>query len=116
MMTKSILNRRGFIHGAATIGALAASPAMAQPKGTETKTPGLTTDMLKKARPPFRGGFQHVFDPSAGEKEALYLNDHCFIQASDGTWHLFGITHQEPANPDHESFFLHATAKDVKGP
>ncbi|HXL70296.1 MAG TPA: hypothetical protein VN935_03550 [Rhizomicrobium sp.] len=113
-MTK--LDRRGFIHGAATIGALAASPAVAQPKGTETKTPGLTTDMLKQQRPPFRVGFQRVFDPSVGEKEAWYLNDHCFIQAGDGTWHLFGITHQEPANPDHESFFLHTTAKDVKGP
>ena len=39
-----------------------------------------------------------------------------FIRASDGTWHLFGITHQEPADPDHEIFFLHATAPDVKGP
>jgi predicted GH43/DUF377 family glycosyl hydrolase len=110
------LNRRWFIGSAATIGALAAAPAAAQPKSNETKTPGLTTDMLKQVRPPFRVGFQHVFDPSAGEKEAWYINDHCFIQAADGTWHLFGITHQEPANPDKESFFLHATAKDVKGP
>lgn len=103
------LHRRNFLHGAATVGALAATPAGAQPVkksvgGTETKTPGLTTDMLKQARPPFRVGFQHVFDPSVGEKEAWYLNDHCFIQAGDGTWHLFGITHQEPANPDHEFF------------
>lgn len=117
-MTKSI-HRRGFIQGAAVAGALAAAPASAQPKGkpgTETKTPGLTTDKLKQQRPPFRVGFQHVFDPSVGEKEAWYINDHCFIRANDGTWHLFGITHQEPANPDQESLFLHATAKDVKGP
>lgn len=117
-MTDPILNRRGFIQAAGAAGALAAAgPAAAAPdKGKPTNTPGLTTDLLKQVRLPFRIGFQHVFDPSDGEKEAWYLNDHCLIRGKDGVWHLFGITHKEPADPDHESFFLHATAPDVKGP
>ena len=124
-MGGSIFNRRAFMNGAAGIlggaGAAAALPALAQPAvnkagGRPTDTPGLTTDLLKQTRLPFRIGFEHVFDPSQGEKEAWYLNDHCLIRANDGVWHLFGITHQEPADPDHEAFFLHATAPDVKGP
>ncbi len=122
-MERPIWNRRHFINAAAgAAGAMAAaSPVAAQaqanaPGDKATKTPGLTVDMLKQVRPPFRIGFQKVFDPSVGEKEPWYINDHCFIRASDGTWHLFGITHREPADPDHESFFLHATAPDVKGP
>ncbi len=118
-MSDAKLSRRRFFHRAGLAGAALAMPAEAQAQSqakSETKTPGLTTDMLKQARPPFRVGFQHVFDPSVGEKEPWYINDHCFIRAGDGTWHLFGITHKEPADPDHESFFLHATAPDVKGP
>src|ERR1035438_6156644 len=111
-------HRRAFINSAAQLlGMAAAGPALAAaPKGHETATPGLTTDLLKQTRLPFRIGFEHVFDPSVGEKEAWYLNDHCLIQGKDGTWHLFGNTQKEPADPDHESFFLHATAPDVKGP
>ncbi len=30
--------------------------------------------------------------------------------------YVFGITHEEPANPDDEKFLLHATAPDVRGP
>jgi arabinan endo-1,5-alpha-L-arabinosidase len=30
--------------------------------------------------------------------------------------HLFGITHREPADPDHEVFLLHAIAAELKGP
>jgi Glycosyl hydrolases family 43 len=123
-MSGSVWNRRNLIHAAAqmlgAIGAVAAvGPAQAQAgkaASKATNTPGLTTDLLKQTRLPFRIGFDHVFDPSVGEKEPWYLNDHCLIRANDGTWHLFGITHKEPADPDHESFFLHATAPDVKGP
>ena len=121
-MNGSIWNRRSIISGAAKlVGALgtmaATGPAQAQAKkGAETNTPGLTTDLLKQDRLPFRIGFEHVFDPSVGEKEPWYLNDHCLIRANDGVWHLFGITHKEPADPDHESFLLHATAPVVKGP
>jgi sucrose-6-phosphate hydrolase SacC (GH32 family) len=62
------------------------------------------------------GDFKKIYDPSAGEKEPWYINDHTFIRAEDGTWHLFGITHPEPANPEEERVFAHATAPDITGP
>jgi sucrose-6-phosphate hydrolase SacC (GH32 family) len=72
---------------------------------------------MQPKRPPLQvGDFQRVFDPSVGESARWYINDHTFIRAEDGTWHLFGITHEEPANPLEEKFFVHATAPDLKGP
>lgn len=59
------------------------------------------------------GAFVKIYDPSAGEKEPWYINDHCFIQAADGAWHMFGITRQEPARPDEEIHFAHATARTL---
>jgi arabinan endo-1,5-alpha-L-arabinosidase len=55
------------------------------------------------------GDFVKIYDPSVGEKEPWYINDHCFIYG-EGKWHMFGITHQEAADPMHERFFAHATA------
>jgi beta-fructofuranosidase len=55
------------------------------------------------------GEFVKIYDPSVGEKEKWYINDHCFIYG-EGKWHLFGITHQEPADPIDEDNFAHATA------
>ncbi len=57
--------------------------------------------------------FVRIFDQSVGESQQWYINDHCFIQAADGTWHLFGITHEEPANPIDEDNFAHATADSL---
>jgi predicted GH43/DUF377 family glycosyl hydrolase len=59
------------------------------------------------------GDFSRIYDPSIGEKEKWYINDHCFIRADDGKWHLFGITHAEPANPIDEDNFAHATADSL---
>jgi hypothetical protein len=59
------------------------------------------------------GERQRVYDPSVGEDEAWYVNDHTFVRAADGTWHLFGITHEEPADPLDENFFAHATAASL---
>jgi len=56
------------------------------------------------------GPFVKIYDPSVGENQRWYINDHCFIQGKDGTWHLFGITRQEPARPMEETNFAHATA------
>ncbi|HYG34756.1 MAG TPA: glycoside hydrolase, partial [Clostridia bacterium] len=69
----------------------------AEPQKAEPKT-------LVKA-----GEFVRIYDPSVGEKEKWYINDHCFLRA-EGKWHLFGITHAEPANPMGEDNFAHATA------
>ena len=52
--------------------------------------------------------FFRIYDPSVGENEKWYINDHCFIRGGDGTWHLFGITHTEPADPIDEDNFAHA--------
>ncbi len=57
------------------------------------------------------GKFTHIYDPSVGEAEKWYINDHCFIRGEDGLWHHFGITHAEPANPIDEDNFAHATAQ-----
>ncbi|UCC23359.1 MAG: DUF2961 domain-containing protein, partial [Planctomycetota bacterium] len=59
------------------------------------------------------GDFQKIYDPSIGEQQKWYINDHCFIRAGDGTWHLFGITHAEPANPMDEDNLAHATAANL---
>lgn len=53
--------------------------------------------------------FTHIYDPSVGEEEPWYINDHCFVRGSDG-WHLFGITHAKPAAPMEEKSFAHATS------
>lgn len=67
------------------------------------------------------GMFEKVYDPSVGEKENWYINDHTFIHAEGGEgkgglWHLFGITHREPAKAMEEKFFAHATAQEITGP
>jgi arabinan endo-1,5-alpha-L-arabinosidase len=62
------------------------------------------------------GNFRQIYDPSHGEKEPWYINDHCFIQDEGGLWHMFGITHQEPADPLNEKFFAHATSDRLLAP
>ncbi len=56
--------------------------------------------------------FKHIFDQSVGEAKPWYINDHCIIKGKDG-WHLYGITHQQPADPMHERDFAHATSADL---
>ncbi|TCO62782.1 family 43 glycosylhydrolase [Actinocrispum wychmicini] len=58
--------------------------------------------------------FVQIYDPS--EQSPWYINDHTFVQDAQGTWHLFGITHTEPAAPDDEDTFAHATAPSLNGP
>ena len=63
------------------------------------------------------GPFTHIYDPSVGEPQPWYVNDHTFVRdVATGTWHLYGITHTEPADPLHESQFAHATAPSLQGP
>jgi beta-fructofuranosidase len=57
-----------------------------------------------------------VYDPSVGEDEAWYVNDHTFVRDRDGTWHLIGITHAEPMAPFDELHLAHATAPALHGP
>ncbi|MFD6156038.1 family 43 glycosylhydrolase [Nocardia sp. NPDC060256] len=62
------------------------------------------------------GAFVRIYDPGAGEPEPWYINDHTIVRDTDGRWHLFGITHPEPANPFEEVEFAHATADELLGP
>lgn len=64
---------------------------------------------------PSTGAFTKIYDPSVGA-QASYINDHTFVRDDSGTWHLFGITHAEPANPFDEKTFAHATAPSLLGP
>lgn len=65
---------------------------------------------------PTVGDFRLVYDPSIGEAERWYVNDHTFVRGADGTWHLVGITHTEPAAPFDEVHLAHATAPALLGP
>lgn len=61
--------------------------------------------------------FSLVYDPSIGEEEPWYINDHTFFRtAADGSWHLIGITHAEPMAPFDELHLAHATAPSLQGP
>lgn len=59
------------------------------------------------------GDFIKIYDPSVGEDARWYINDHCFARGKDGAWHMFGITHAEPAKPLDEKHFAHATASNL---
>jgi beta-fructofuranosidase len=62
------------------------------------------------------GPFERIYDPSVGEAEPWYVNDHTFVRDHDGTWHLIGITHAEPMAPHDELHLAHATAPALHGP
>lgn len=62
------------------------------------------------------GEFVNIYDPSVGEPVPWYINDHTIVQGPDGTWHMFGITHAEPAEPLDEKHLAHATAPTLQGP
>ncbi len=62
------------------------------------------------------GEFVRVYDPSEGEAQAWYVNDHTFVRDRPGSWHLIGITHPEPATPYDELHLAHATASALFGP
>ncbi len=62
------------------------------------------------------GEFERIYDPSVGERERWYINDHTFVRDAAGTWHLIGITHAEPAAAHDERHLAHATAPALHGP
>lgn len=61
------------------------------------------------------GEFRHIYDPSE-PGQRWYINDHTVIRGPDARWHLFGITHPEPADPFDETEFAHASAAELPGP
>ncbi|MFC7375674.1 glycosyl hydrolase family 32 [Brachybacterium sp. GCM10030268] len=61
------------------------------------------------------GAKRRLLDASPSAEDPWYINDHTLIRDADGTWHVFGIWHPEPADPLGENLFLHATAPDLTG-
>ncbi|TDD20161.1 glycoside hydrolase [Kribbella turkmenica] len=75
------------------------------------------TPYLEVAKVVAAGKFTKVYDPGVGESEPWYYNDHTLVQDREtGTWHVYAITHAEPANPLDEKSFGHATAPTPNGP
>jgi arabinan endo-1,5-alpha-L-arabinosidase len=64
----------------------------------------------------YAGEFRRIYDPSIDEPERWYINDHTFLRDRNGLWHLYGITHREPAAPKDETILAHATAPSLHGP
>lgn len=60
----------------------------------------------------FTDEFFKIYDPTIGEAEPWYVNDHTIVQDADG-WHLFGITHAEPAKPLEEVLCARAFTEDI---
>jgi hypothetical protein len=56
--------------------------------------------------------FKRIYDPSYKENSKWYVNDHTIIKDENG-WHLFGITHEEPAAPLEEILCAYAFTKDI---
>ena len=65
---------------------------------------------------PVAGDFARVYDPSDGQPDRWYINDHTFMRDHLGTWHLVGTTHREPLAPFDELDLAHATAPSLQGP
>lgn len=61
------------------------------------------------------GVFTQIYDPTPSGTVRQYINDHTFVRASSGQWHLFGITGQIGAIGN-EVNFAHATAPALAGP
>ena len=62
------------------------------------------------------GDFELIYDPSVGEADPWYINDHTIFRDHTGSWHLIGITHAEPMAPFDEVHLAHATAPELPGP
>ncbi|MEU1823067.1 hypothetical protein ABZ502_11610 [Streptomyces abikoensis] len=86
-------------------------PSPASANTASANTDSVTADSVTT------GDFVQVYNPGTGESQPWYINDHTFIRdETTGTWHLFGITHAEPAAPENEDSFAHATAPSLRGP
>ena len=62
---------------------------------------------------PSQAPLRQVCDTASLPDGPHYINDHTVVQnPTDGSWHLFGIFHAEPADPEHEVLFVHAVASE----
>jgi arabinan endo-1,5-alpha-L-arabinosidase len=96
--------------------ALAATTAGTTASASVSPSPRAASVLRQGADWVTAGDFTKIYDPSVGESQPWYINDHTFVRDGSGAWHLFGITHTGPANPESEIEFAHATAPDLHGP
>ncbi|RCH53777.1 hypothetical protein DJ568_16200 [Mucilaginibacter hurinus] len=64
---------------------------------------------------PVLGARIHIYNPQPGGQQ-YYINDHCFIQHTNGIWHMFGITRKwdtDDIDGGKEISFAHATASTL---
>ena len=59
-----------------------------------------------------QGEMIHVLDTSSLAGGPYYVNDHTIVQGDDGTWHLFGIFHDEPKGSGAEVDLVHAVSDE----
>lgn len=76
------------------------------------------TDDPSSGPPVSIGPRRHIYTPPSAPKQPRFaLNDHCFVQAADKQWHMFGIVFTEPGTPSIDGrSFAHATAPSLLGP
>lgn len=96
----------------------ASSPATADAGASarDDASPPVTSVGCPHAEEPEPREFTKIYDPSVGEKQPFYINDHTFVRDEKGTWHLFGTTHAEPLYRSDEKTVAHATAPSLQGP
>ena len=85
---QSAFARRRILQGLGFIGGSIVAATVAPWSWIAAEEPNHKPDRLFRV-----GEFSKIYDPSGGEKQRWYINDHTFIWAKDGKWHLFGITH-----------------------
>lgn len=88
---------------------LAAAASWGQPAKKQSPRVGVDHPLVTA------GEFARIYDPSVGEKEQWYINDHCFVRRGEA-WHLFGITNHVPIRSYDEDQFAHATAAELTRP
>jgi hypothetical protein len=83
--------------------ASAAAPGRAPAILTHLQRPEFQLPRLQQ------GERSHILDTSLFDGVPYYVNDHTIVEGPDGKWHLYGIFHAEPFDPEHEFKFVHAT-------
>ncbi|MGK5084895.1 DUF2961 domain-containing protein [Bdellovibrionota bacterium FG-1] len=68
------------------------------------------TGAADEGTPLRQGDAFQILDTSSVDGGPHYVNDHSLVQGKDGRWHLYGIYHQEPFDPEHEFDFVHAAS------
>ena len=124
---KSALPRRTFLGTTAAWG-LTGGVGAVQAKADSDSEVDFENRAFERREPVVAAGdFERIYDPSVQGDEPLklgpdgpwYFNDHTFVRGrahaddEEDTWHLYGITHPEPADPLDEKNFGHATAETL---